>query len=123
MHYSRFQVFNYKSYLAGDWLQLKQGFNVVAGQNNVGKTALLQALALRFGDIPHRSLQSCPTPTTAPNPHSWVSFTLTISQQELRDVLFLPITQFYLPEPHPDSDVVRALGEPNAAPDFPNRFL
>jgi AAA15 family ATPase/GTPase len=40
-----FRVQNYKSYLDSGELKLSPGFNVIVGQNNVGKTALVDALS------------------------------------------------------------------------------
>jgi AAA15 family ATPase/GTPase len=39
-----FQVLNFKSYRDSGILKFGRGFNIITGQNNAGKTALLQAL-------------------------------------------------------------------------------
>src|SRR5947209_130441 len=56
-----FQVKNFKSFLASEEIQFGPGFNIVVGQNNVGKTALIETLSLQFGNNPHRSLSTNPT--------------------------------------------------------------
>ncbi|VXD24863.1 RecF/RecN/SMC N terminal domain protein [Planktothrix serta PCC 8927] len=57
MYISKFQIFNYKSFKDSTWLEFKPGINVIIGQNNVGKTAFLEALELRFSDHPHKNIR------------------------------------------------------------------
>ncbi len=40
MWITKFQVTNFKSFLDSGEIALKQGFNVITGQNSAGKTAL-----------------------------------------------------------------------------------
>jgi hypothetical protein len=56
VYISQFQIWNYKSFRETDVVALSRGINIVTGQNNVGKTALLQALNLDWGFTPHRSI-------------------------------------------------------------------
>lgn len=63
MYLSKVQVNNYKSHLCSAALELTPGFNLITGQNNAGKTALLEALSLTFGSKPHRSLKTMPAVT------------------------------------------------------------
>ena len=56
MHISKLKIESYKSFHFSDDLNLKPGFNVIVGQNNAGKTALVEALSLDFSDIPHLSV-------------------------------------------------------------------
>jgi hypothetical protein len=60
----KFSVKNYKSFSDSDAGagSLTPGINVIVGQNNAGKTALLEALTFRFKPALHRSLQTHPTP-------------------------------------------------------------
>jgi energy-coupling factor transporter ATP-binding protein EcfA2 len=82
MRYISFRVVNYKSYVDSGDLILEPGFNSVVGPNDAGKTALLEALSLQVGTIPHRS------PRTAPESYSQVSgpssfrFTFEIPRDE-----------------------------------------
>ncbi len=62
MYIARFKIENYKSFLSSQELDLTPGFNVVVGPNNVGKTALVEALSLRFDNRPHRSMTTFPHP-------------------------------------------------------------
>ena len=49
MYISKFQILNFKSYRDSTEIEFKPGFNIITGKNNAGKTALLEALTLRFG--------------------------------------------------------------------------
>ncbi len=62
MYITKFQIIDYKSFLRSQELHLTPGFNVIVGQNNVGKTALVEALGLRFKNEPHRSVRTLPRP-------------------------------------------------------------
>ncbi|HAO09648.1 MAG TPA: chromosome segregation protein SMC, partial [Planktothrix sp. UBA8407] len=57
MYISKFQIFNYKSFKDSTLLEFKPGINVIIGQNNVGKTAFLEALELSFSDHPHKNIR------------------------------------------------------------------
>src|SRR5262249_51330706 len=61
MRYLTFELDNYKSFLSSGTLHFSSGFNVIVGQNDVGKTALVEGLALRFDNKPHRSLKTAHT--------------------------------------------------------------
>jgi predicted ATPase len=50
-----FQVINYKSFEDSGEHQLARRMNVIVGQNNVGKTALLQAIAQKIQNKPHKN--------------------------------------------------------------------
>jgi predicted ATP-dependent endonuclease of OLD family len=52
----KFRIENYKSFWATEDIYLTPGFNVIVGQNNVGKTALVEALSPSMANNPHRSL-------------------------------------------------------------------
>lgn len=58
MYLSKFQLFKYKSFLDSCLLEFTPGINIVVGQNNAGKTALLEALSLNFDNILHRSIKT-----------------------------------------------------------------
>ena len=97
MYISRFQAHNYKSHLETPELQLTRGFNVITGQNNAGKTALLETMALQFSSTPHRSLITVPNPASQPSLRSWVDISFNVSRGEFRDILLVPDTEFALP--------------------------
>jgi predicted ATP-dependent endonuclease of OLD family len=54
MRINSFRIFNYKSFSDSGQHSLGPNINLVVGQNNVGKTALMQALSLQFMSRPHR---------------------------------------------------------------------
>jgi AAA15 family ATPase/GTPase len=39
-------------------LEFSPGINIIVGQNNSGKTALLEALTMNFDNVPHRSIKN-----------------------------------------------------------------
>jgi hypothetical protein len=83
MYITKFQVSNFKSYLDSGEIELKPGFNIITGQNSVGKTALLEAMGLQFMGSPHRSLRTVPTPGIVPNQESIVRVTFSLAREEL----------------------------------------
>lgn len=62
MYLSKFQLFNYKSFQDSGLLEFTPGINIIVGQNNAGKTALLESLTLNFSDVPHRGIKTLKTP-------------------------------------------------------------
>ena len=111
MQISTFQLKNYKSYRDSGELRLSSGFNVLVGQNNAGKSTLLEGLGLNFPAKPHRSLSTLPRSTTPANPTSTAKVALTVTSEELRDLL-LSLTDgpFFVPIP----DALRGTGAQHA---------
>jgi predicted ATPase len=103
---------NYKSFRESEELKFTSGFNIVAGQNNTGKTALLQALGLRFDSNPHRSLSMMPTRGTAVDPKSTVDISVAMTREELASVLAsqVPGTQYSFALPRHPTHFSGALG-------------
>jgi hypothetical protein len=98
MYIKNFQVLNFKSYRDSGVLKFGLGFNIITGQNNAGKTALLEALTLVFARTPHRSIKTIPTPGAEPEPTSVARITFTFAQPELHRLLrggthFIPAPQ------------------------------
>lgn len=89
MRFEDFSINNYKCYPQVGPLKFEPGFNVIVGPNNAGKTALLESLSLQFHAHPHRSLSTRPRTTSPHSSRSHVAFSLTISTDELRDLLAL----------------------------------
>ena len=83
MYISQFQIWNYKSFRETEAVALTRGINIVTGQNNVGKTALLQALNLDWGLTPHRSIKTLPSATSALTNLPKVAVTVSLSNPEL----------------------------------------
>lgn len=88
---------NYKSFASSEYVEFEEGFNVVVGQNNAGKTALAEALSLQFEEKPHRSPKTVPTPSTEPRSGSNVKMTFELNGKELVDLLVHKATEFYVP--------------------------
>ena len=57
---SSITVKNYMGFLDSGDIKLSSGFNIIVGQNNAGKTALLEALSLQFDNKPHRTRKTVP---------------------------------------------------------------
>lgn len=87
MYLAEFRIHGYKSFLDSGPIRLRPGFNILTGQNNAGKTALLEALSLQFNNKPHRSLSTAPTPASTNQPSSRALLGIAITQQELSDAL------------------------------------
>ncbi|MGB3420827.1 MAG: AAA family ATPase [Dolichospermum sp.] len=85
MYLSKFQLFNYKSFQDSGLLEFTPGINIIVGQNNAGKTALLEALTLNFSDVPHRSIKTLKTPlSTLDNTLSKSKIYIYLEKKELR---------------------------------------
>jgi len=87
MHIASFKIENYKSFRDTPEIALTPGFNVIVGQNNVGKTALVEALSLRSGHVPHRSLKALPTPLTPARQDSAFRVVFRLAGPELLELL------------------------------------
>jgi AAA domain/AAA domain, putative AbiEii toxin, Type IV TA system len=86
MHIQRLRVLNYKSFRDSGFIEFGPGFNVIVGQNNSGKTALLEALGLDMGENkPHRRRD---VPADHPvNQQSRFEFDVSFKGSELVDAL------------------------------------
>ena len=78
---------------------LSRGSTRITGQNSAGKTALLEALTLRFGANPHRSPLTVPVPGTAPADASSARITFVLTRDEL--LAWLGRTNHWFPAPVP----------------------
>jgi len=96
MFISQFQISNYKSFHKTEPIMLSRGINVVTGQNNAGKTALLQSLLAP--DRPHRSIKALPAASSLAQPASGIALTVTLSHNELLRCL-AGNGRFFLPVP------------------------
>jgi AAA15 family ATPase/GTPase len=91
-----FRVVNYKSSADSGEIHLEPGFNVIVGRNNVGKTALAEAMSLRFSDKPHRSTKTVHRFGAAPtNTASQVEVSIQLEADELADLLVDEFPSFY----------------------------
>src|SRR5277367_1967624 len=111
MKIAEFRISNYKSFNDSEPIKLGPGFNIVAGQNNAGKTALLQALSLTFRNHPHRSLATRPSSAEGyPASESVIDLTFNTSGPEISSLLPQEYQLFMgLPGPHgPETILGRA---------------
>ncbi|MEH1793999.1 ATP-dependent nuclease [Nostoc sp.] len=100
MFIKKLQVFNYKSYLDSGLIEFAPGINIIVGQNNAGKTALLEALTLQFNNQPHLSIKKLPDETSVIQEESIVQVTLCITKEEIWNVLKQASeTQLGFPQP------------------------
>lgn len=90
MYISKFQVKNYKSFRESEILALGTGFNLVIGPNNVGKTALLEALSLKSVQNPHRSLTTVPFREAALNPDCTIDLSFVVNPPEIQELFSRP---------------------------------
>jgi len=90
MYFSDIQISNYKGYRESAKLELNTGINIIVGKNNVGKTALLEALSLRFESNPHRTVATVATSSVIPSPLSSVTFTVTFTKDEIINLIINP---------------------------------
>lgn len=97
MHISSLIINNYKSFYASALIQFTTGFNIIIGQNNVGKTALIEALSLHFSDIPHRSQLTLPMRDTPLNSKSIVQVTFHLAEEEVYNLLIDRLGKFIIP--------------------------
>ena len=99
MRISSFRIKNYKCFRDSGNLAFNTGFNLIVGQNNSGKTSLINALRLKYVGVPHASLKSKKTPTSRLEPLSEAFVTLLLSGGELRDLLLNNPRQYWVPSP------------------------
>ena len=99
MYISKFQLFNYKSFLDSGLLEFTPGINIIVGQNNSGKTALLEALTLNFDNAPHRSIKTLETPDSKIGSESRAEIVLHLDKGELRTLLHRIPTRIGVPDP------------------------
>ena len=99
MQISTFQLVNYKSYRDSGELQFSTGFTVLVGQNNAGKSTLLEALGLKFLSKPHKSLSVLPRFTSPVNPSSSAKVVLAVTGEEFKDILLSLDGPFFIPIP------------------------
>jgi predicted ATPase len=111
MYISKFTIANYKSFRESKTLEFTQGFNIISGQNNSGKTALLEALGLSITGNPHRSLKTVLAKDSIPDQVSRGDVWLNVSPDELWELaLASGSNAFRLAKPFPGSDFANRIG-------------
>ncbi|MBW4486861.1 MAG: AAA family ATPase [Trichocoleus desertorum ATA4-8-CV12] len=103
MFIKSFRLLNYKSYIDSELLEFGPGLNIIIGQNNSGKTALLEALTLRLTSTPNRSIKKLPNRFSKLEQPSNADITLALDKNELREFLEQVQSPLCLPEPGGES--------------------
>ena len=105
MYIAKFRLYNYKCFRDSGEIELTPGMNIIVGQNNSGKTALLEALSLYITDKPHKSIKVSPSRKTQIEPASVAEYELSIEKKELKNLLLeMAKNQLSLPHPFIDRD-------------------
>ena len=99
MRINRIQIENYLGFRKTDVLELSPSMNLIVGQNNVGKSGLLKALALRFTARPYASEETKPTESSAMNPRSLAYVEVGSSGPEVREIMLTSGPQYYIATP------------------------
>ena len=85
MYLNEIEIENYKCFNHPTKLKLKNGINIIVGQNNVGKTSLFEALQLKFEDNPYLSVET--HRETKKHNNSKITVVFTFTREELIDTL------------------------------------
>lgn len=97
MYVKQITIENYKSFFAPQQMIFSPCFNVIAGANNAGKTALVEALSLKFENKPHLSQETVRRKGEAViNGTSAVQIHFSVSMDELRQLLWNTSRTFYI---------------------------
>lgn len=83
MYLKSVRIENYKCFRESTHVELAPGVNVIVGRNNVGKSAVVEAMSLTFGNRPHRSERSAPRASTMNAPQSKVAFEIVVTAEEV----------------------------------------
>ncbi len=86
MQLQELRVEGYQSFADTGWLTFKKGFNLIVGQNNAGKSALLRAITADFTNDQHRNETNW---ETAKLPSVKVSYKISVEKTEFKDWIFM----------------------------------
>lgn len=95
MYISEFRIKNYKSFLDSGITEIERGFNIIVGQNNSGKTSLLEALTNKALNKPHISIKTKPNSKHSILGSSFIEVTYNIDPEELSDLMAFINPPFY----------------------------
>lgn len=86
MRIDSFSVKNYKGYRDSKVITFDPKWNIIIGQNNAGKSALIEVLRIYgFENKPHRGPHL--PPGVSPPPQSQIDFTLTLSPDDVKSAI------------------------------------
>lgn len=116
MKLRRATIRNYKSFNQPGEISFSSGFNVIIGQNDAGKSALLEALSTRVSYRPHRSLANAAERFAPDQPSIDFQYVYSLSRADLkgyfnsRSELYLPthISTSHLPNPDAMQQLLKA---------------
>ena len=111
MHIRSLKIRNYKIFLASSEIHFAPGFNVIVGPNNVGKTALVESLAVQFGNCPHLSMKTVPTRKIVFGSQSGIDISFELDRDELQTMFGKEIKRFFLRLPK-ESPIENYLTDP-----------
>lgn len=98
MQITQLRIKSYKSFYQSEDMRFSPGFNVIIGENNSGKTALLEALSLQFENKPHRSVKTLPYEGSRfVGSSSNIAVSFYLERDELHDLLVDYLPEFYIP--------------------------
>jgi hypothetical protein len=97
MEIRKLRIFNYKCFREPAEITLQPGFNIITGRNNIGKTALLEALSISIASNPHRSLRTVPTANHSPSPRSILDASIRIGNEDLWTILANNPGDYWIP--------------------------
>lgn len=93
MYFNEVVIENYKCFRDPSKLKLEKGINLIIGQNNVGKTSMLETLELRFENNPHQSYETYEKSKRSSKNYSKITIEFTLSNAELIDSLIIKQNQ------------------------------
>jgi predicted ATPase len=123
MHIDRFKLYNFKSFLDSPPVKFSPGLNVVVGQNNAGKSALLEALGLNPAWTPHKSPKTVAFEGAFPDRQSITEVSFSVSRKELLEILSSYSTnKLILPYPDSTTDFARSINYRDESTEAQNRL-
>ncbi|CAJ0705210.1 Chromosome partition protein Smc [Ralstonia edaphis] len=103
MHITKISIENYKSFHEETEILLSPGMNLILGENNSGKSAILDAILPReIKASPHLSEETKPHASDSPSPESTIKLTFSLKKEEARRYLG---EQFYILPPPDQPDI------------------
>lgn len=109
MKINDFRIQNYKSWNDSGMIKLHDGFNVIVGQNNTGKTALLEGIGLQAGQNPHRTLVSKPDVDSFVEQFPKLSVTFEFGADELLRATSQLLGEIFVPIQRDDKSAADSL--------------
>jgi AAA ATPase domain/AAA domain, putative AbiEii toxin, Type IV TA system len=97
VYISNLRIRNFKSFLSSPDFAFVPGFNLIVGANNVGKTALVEALSLQFNNKPHLTLKTAPHRGRPIVPFSEVELSVHLEAGETEALILDNMGNFYVP--------------------------